>query len=176
MSALSVIFSFYNSGDFGSHRLQWLVVSRAQLTLWGDQTASDDFAIGGVQLKTDKLTATALRRNGGGAGTHEWIENDAAGRTGSPDHALDNFQGFLGWVIRTFRMFAMQARNTPHIFRVVAYFQPFGADENRARSGFLCLRVVRNPDRVEVEEMAFLLRKKTNGVVYRRITARAAAH
>ncbi len=73
-------------------------------------------------------------------------------------------------------MFTVQARDAPDVLRVVSQLQPFGTDENRARTGFLGFCVVGNPDSIQIEIIVFGAGKESDGVVHRRKAPGAATH
>src|SRR6266446_860149 len=129
-----------------------------------------------IDLEAHELPAVLQRRNRHCAASHERIEDEALAGAARQHHALDNLERLLGRMILAFRILAVNSRHAPYVLRVVAYLEPFLANENRARSRALCFRVVGNTYTVDIEEVVLRAREQADRVVDGGEFPRAAAH
>src|SRR3972149_6613988 len=74
------------------------------------------------------------------------------------------------------RILPVQPRHAPYVLRVVADFQPFLPDEDRARARLLGLRIIRDAYAVQIEVILARGGEKADIVVHRGKLARAPPH
>src|SRR6266581_3099864 len=93
-----------------------------------------------IDLESDITPAVPERRDSGGAASHERIERRSFRRTARQHHALDDFERLLRRMLLALRVLPVNPRYAPDVLGVAADFEPFLADEDRARARALDLR------------------------------------